>query len=272
MRKVVVAALALVVVFAAVGVAYAVNTYNLTKASTFPTGVGKPAKPIPKGVSFDYTVKDSNGPRGAPVEKYRIAFQGLTTKYAGNFKSCAFGDTDDDAPLSTILQRCKAAVVGSGRIETLVTGDAQASDPNSVQFYCNLKLTLIAIPGGISIRLDADNTTQPTSQSGPIGCIVPTHRAIKTKFVNRKIAGVPTASLEFSVPTDLRHNSGFTLTVARTTSTIKKKVTTAKVSGERRPVGYYSAIGCGKKNKRVVQVTFVDENGVSATERTSKPC
>ena len=61
MRKVVVAALALVVVFAA-GVAYAVNTYNLTKASTFPTGVGKPSKPIPKGVSFDYTVKDSNGP------------------------------------------------------------------------------------------------------------------------------------------------------------------------------------------------------------------
>ena len=271
MRKVVVAALALVVVFAAVGVAYAVNAYNLTKASTFPTGVGKPSKPIPKGVSFDYTVKDSNGPAARRSRSTGLPSRASLRSMRATSRA-APSETPTTTPPATILQRCKSAVVGSGRIETLVTGDAQASDPNSVQFYCNLKLTLIAIPGGISIRLDADNTTQPTSQSGPIGCIVPTHRAIKTKFVNRKIAGVPTASLEFSVPTDLRHNSGFTLTVARTTSTIKKKVTTAKVSGERRPVGYYSAIGCGKKNKRVVQVTFVDENGVSSTERTSKPC
>jgi hypothetical protein len=272
MRKVVVAALAIAVVLVAAGVAYGVNVYELTKSSTFPSGVGKPTKPIPKGVSFDYTVKDENGPRGAPVEKYRIAFQGLTTKWAGNFKSCAFGDTDDDAPLAVIMQRCKAAVVGSGRIETLVTGDNTANDPNSVLFYCNLKLTLIAIPGGISIRLDADNTTQPTSQDGPIGCIVSTHRAIKAKYVNRKIAGIPSASLEFSVPVDLRHNAGFTLTVARTTSTITKKVARARIAGTRRPVGYYSAIGCGKRNKRTVQVTFVDENGVSSTERATGRC
>jgi hypothetical protein len=272
MRKVVAAALTIAVVLAAAGVAYAVNVYELTKASTVPSGVGTPTKPIPKGVSFDYTVKDENGPRGAPVEKYRIAFQGLTTKYAGNFKSCAFGSTDDDSPLSVIMQRCKAAVVGSGRIETLVTGDATASDPNSVLFYCNLRMTLIAIPGGISIRLDADNLTLPTSQDGPIGCIVNTHRAIKTKFVTRKIAGVPSSSLEFSVPEDLRHNSGFSLTVARTTSSIAKKTAKAKVGGSRRTIGYYSAIGCGKKNKRIVQVTFVDENGVSSTERKSGRC
>ena len=220
MRKVVVAALALVVVFAAVGVAYAVNAYNLTKASTFrPESASHQANS--KGVSFDYTVKDSNGPRGAPVEKYRLP-SGPHYEVCGQLQELRLR-RHRRRRLSTILQRCKSAVVGSGRIETLVTGDAQASDPNSVQFYCNLKLTLIAIPGGISIRLDADNTTQPTSQSGPIGCIVPTHRAIKTKFVNRKIAGVPTASLEFSVPTDLRHSSGFTLTVARTTSTIRRR-------------------------------------------------
>lgn len=272
MRKVLTAALTLAVVFAAVGVAYGVNQYALTKSRTFPSGVGTPTKPIPKGVSFDYTVKDENGPRGAPVEKYRIAFQGLTSKYAGNFKRCDFGDTDDDSPLATILQRCKAAVVGKGRVETLVTTDANAGDPNSVLFYCNLELTLINIPGGLSVRLDADSDTQPQSQDGPIGCIVPTHRAIKGKIVTRKIAGVSSASLEFAVPLELRHNNSLTITVARTTSTINRRVTTANINGTRRPVGVYSAIACGKKNKRVVRVTFIDENGVSSTKTGSARC
>lgn len=272
MRKVVAAALTVAVVLVAAGVAYGVNVYELTKSSTFPAGVGKPSAPIPKGVSFDYTVKDSNGPRGAPVSRYKIAFQGLTSKYAGNFKRCAFGDTDDDAPLATILQRCRAAVVGEGRVETLVTGDNTASDPNSVLFYCNLKLTLINIPGGISLRLDADNLTLPTSQDGPIGCIVNTHRAIQAKYVNKRIGGVPSTSLEFNVPEDLRHNAGFTLTVARTTSTINRRITRARVGGVRRRVGFYSAIGCGRGNKRIVQVTFVDETGQSSNERGSARC
>jgi len=272
MRKVVAVPLALAVVFAVVGVAYAVNEYALTKAKTFPAGVGKPSKPVPKSVQFDYAVKDSAGPRGAPVEKYKIAFQGVVPKWAGRFKQCDFGDTDDDAPLSTILSRCKAAVVGSGRVESLVAPDANASDPNRVDFYCNLKLTLFNIPGGISIRLDADNTTIPTSQDGPIGCIVNTHRAIKAKYVSKRIGGVPSTSLEFSVPLDLRHNSSLTVTVARTSSTINRKVTRAKVDGVRRPVGFYSSIGCGKRNKRTIQVTFVDENGVSSKESKTDRC
>ena len=272
MRKVLAAALTLAIVFAAVGVAYGINVYGLTKARTFPSGVGKPTKPIPKGVSFDYTVKDEAGPRGAPVEKYKIAFQGLTAKYAGNFKRCSFGDTDDDAPLATILQRCKAAVVGEGRVETLVEPDGTAGDPTKVSFYCNLKLTLINIPGGLSIRLDADNTTQPQSQDGPIGCIVATHRAIQAKYVNRRIGGVPSVSLNFTVPLDLRHNNGLTITVARTTSTINRLVTRARVAGVRRPVGVYSAIGCGRNNRRLALVTFVDENGVSSTKRRSARC
>jgi len=272
MRKVVAVPLALAVVFALVGVAYAVNEYALTKAETFPAGVGKPSKPVPKGVKFDYAVKDSAGPRGAPVERYKIAFQGLTAKYASKFKQCRFSDTSADAPLATILQRCKAAVIGAGRVESLVTTEANAGDPNSVLFYCNLKLTLINIPGGISIRLDADNTTIPTSQDGPIGCIVNTHRAIKAKYVSKRIGGVPSTSLEFSVQLDLRHNSSLTVTVARTSSTINRKVTRAKVDGVRRPVGFYSSIGCGKRNKRTIQVTFVDENGVSSKESKTDRC
>ncbi|HLM09558.1 MAG TPA: hypothetical protein VK307_07600 [Thermoleophilaceae bacterium] len=271
MRKVVAVPLALAVVFALVGVAYAVNEYALTKAETFPAGVGKPSKPVPKGVKFDYAVKDSAGPRGAPVERYKIAFQGLTAKYASKFKQCRFSDTSADAPLATILQRCKAAVIGAGRVESLVTTEANAGDPNSVLFYCNLKLTLINIPGGISIRLDADPPAAQ-SQDGPFGCIVPTHRAINARFVNKRIQGVPSGSLEFAVPPDLRHNVGLVVTVARTSSTINRKVTRARIGGVRRPVGFYSSIGCGKRNKRIIQVTFVDENGVSSSERKTNRC
>jgi hypothetical protein len=269
MRRVVIAALAVVAVLAVAGVAYATNVYELTSSKTTPAGVGTPSKPVPKGVAFDYAVKDSAGPRGAPVEKYKIAFQGLSAKWQSKFPQCKFSATAPDAPLATIMSKCGKAKVGQGRVETLVTTEANAGDPNSVLFYCNLQLTLFNIPGGLSIRLDADQPS-PTSQDGPFGCIVPTHRAIQARYVTRKIGGVPGSSLEFSVPSDLRHNVGLSLTVARTQSTLVRKVTKAKIGGVSRSVGLYSAIGCGKK--RIVRVTFVDENGVSSNEQSSARC
>jgi len=270
MRRVAIAALTVVAVLAVGGVAYATNVYELTSSKTTPAGVGTPSKPVPKGVAFDYTVKDTGGPRGAPVEKYKIAFQGLSTKWQSKFPQCKFSQTSPDAPLATIMSKCKKAKVGQGRVENLVTSDATAGDPNNVLFYCNLQLTLFNIPGGLSIRLDGDNTTQPTSQDGPIGCIVPTHRAIQAKYVTKKIGGVPGSSLEFSVPDDLRHNSGLTITVARTQSSLARTVTKAKIGGVSRSVGFYSAVGCGKK--RIVRVTFVDEHGVSSNEQSSARC
>ncbi len=272
MRKLSIVAIAAIAVLAFGGVAYAANLYGLPIASTAPKGVGSPSKPFPTGVKFGYTVKDENGPRGAPVEGYKIAFQGLTTKYAKNFPKCKFSDAAPDAPLSTIDAKCKKAKVGTGRIESLVTTDAAAGDPNSVGFYCNLQLTLYNLGYGMAIRLDADNTTQPTSQTGPIGCIVPTHRAIEAKFKNVKIGGVASSSLNFTVPLDLRHNSGLSITVANIESTIKKKTTKVKIKGKQRSVGVYSSIGCGKGKKREIRVTFTDENGVSSNESKKVGC
>ncbi len=272
MRKLSIVAIAAVAVLAFAGVAYAANVYDLPTAVTKPKGVGSPLKPVPTGVQFGYTVKDELGPRGAPVETYKIAFQGLTHKYAKKFPACKFADTAPDAPLAAIEAKCSKAKVGSGRIESLVTTDAQATNPNSVLFYCNLELTLYNLGYGLAIRLDADNTTQPTSQDGPIGCIVPTHRAIEAKFKNIKIGGVPSSSLNFDVPADLRHNSGLTITVGNTESTVDKKVTKVKIGKKKRKVGLYSSIGCGKKKKREIRVTFVDENGVSSNKSKKVGC
>ena len=161
---------------------------------------------MPKGVSFDYTVKDSAGPRGAPVKTYKIQFQGLTTKYQNKFPQCTFGDTDDNAPLATVMQNCGKAKVGGGRVESLVAFDTcrlGRRGPNDVDLYANLQLTLFNIPGGLSIRLDADPPA-PTSQDGPFGGPVPTHTAINARHKNVKINGIKSSSLEFDVPEELR--------------------------------------------------------------------
>jgi hypothetical protein len=271
MRKLLFAAVAALAVLAVAGVALAANVYELTESSTFKRGKGSPSKPVPKGVSFDYTVKDDAGPRGAPVRTYKIGFQGLTAKYQNRFPQCEFGQTDDDAPLSVIMDRCRRAVVGGGRVENLIAVDATGLSPSKVDLYCNLNLTLINIPGGLSIRLDGD-TPPPTSQDGPIGCPVATHRAIRARFRSVRIGGVPSGSLEFDVPEELRHNSGLTITVARTESTVRRLVRRVRIKGKRRSVGIFSAIGCGKNGRRQVRVTFVDETNTSTNASGSGPC
>jgi hypothetical protein len=271
MRRFLIAAIAAISVLAVGGVAYAANVYDLPNASTSPKGTGTAAKPVPVGVDFDYTVKDQAGPRGAPVKTYKIAFQGLTTKYAKKFPTCKYGSTIAGT-LAEVEAACKKAKVGTGRIESLLTLDTNASNPNSVLAYCNLQLSLYNLGYGLAIRLDADNTAPPTSQDGPIGCLVPTHRSIEAKFKSVKIAGVPSSSLNFDVFDDLRHNAGFTITVGRTTSTIKKLVKKVKIGKKKRKVGLYSSIACGKGKKRTIQVTFVDENGVSSTKGKKTGC
>lgn len=280
MRKLSIAALAMGGVLAVSGVAYAANVYDLPDASTKPRGAGSPSRPLPVGVNFDFTVKDSAGPRGAPVRSYKIAFQGLTHRYARRFPTCRYSDTTADGPLSVVEAKCSRAKVGTGRIESLVAIEnvpgtnppVKNTDPNSVQAYCNLRLTLYNLGYGLAIRLDADNTTLPQSQNGPIGCIVPTHRSIQARFRNVRIGGVRGSSLNFDVFEELRHNAGFVLTVARTTSTVDRLRKRVRVGNRRRPVGLYSSIGCGRRNQRTVRVTFTDENGVSSTASRRTRC
>ena len=78
------------------------------------------------------------------------------------------------------MRSASKAKVGGGRIESLVAlrhgaDSPDRSGPNDVDLYANLQLTLFNIPGGLSIRLDADQPA-PTSQDGPFGGPVATHR------------------------------------------------------------------------------------------------
>ena len=179
MRKLLIAVIAVVTALAVAGIAIAANEYDLPKSSTFKKGKGSPSNPVPKGVSFDYTVKDSAGPRGAPVKTYKIQFQGLTTKYQNKFPQCSFGDTEREC---AARHRHVEVQQGEGRRRShreprcLRHGaDSRRQGPNDVDLYANLQLTLFNIPGGLSIRLDADQPA-PTSQDGPFGGPVPRTR------------------------------------------------------------------------------------------------
>ena len=275
MRKIVITAVALLTLGVVAATALAVNQYALTNASTSPKGKGTPSNPISKQVNFDYLVRDSEGPRGSPVVKYKIAVQGVTAKWAAKFPRCRFSEAAQDAPRAVVLQKCGKAVVGGGRVETLVSdGVPSPDDPNDVDYYCNLQLTLINVVGGLAIRLDADQTTPlPQSQTDKFGCVAPTHRAIFGKLRAKRIGGVPTNSLEFSVPLELRHIAGLTITVARTKSTVIRKVKRLNVDGDpaKETVGFFTAIGCGKR-KRLTVVTFVDERGDVSRKRKASRC
>ncbi|HYP47856.1 MAG TPA: hypothetical protein VEQ61_04385 [Thermoleophilaceae bacterium] len=250
----------------ATGVAFAANVYDLPGASTSPKGKGSTSKPAPKKVSFNYTVKDEAGPRGEPVKTYKIAFQGIRS-YGKYFPKCTYAQTNQ----ATVSSKCKRAIVGSGRIEALLGPDA-STDPNLIQSYCNLKLTLYNIGNGIGIRLDTPQGS-PSSQDGPFGCLTAQHTSIRARDRVVNLGGVKSGSLEFDVPnTPFRHVAGFQITTARVTSTINRKTRTVRIKGKRRKVGYYSSVGCGKNGKRLVRVTFVDENNKSSVATKSVRC
>jgi hypothetical protein len=268
-RKFLVAALALIVATALVGVAYAANVYNITKGSTSPAGKGTKTKPIAKSLTFGYTVKDSSQPRGKPVNKYKIAVEGITGKYAKLLPKCTYAEANG----ADYLAKCAKANVGGGKVENL----AGPGDDQSNNSFCNLKLVLYNLGNGLALRLDA-GPPAPSSQSGPVGCGLAVHQAIQAKFKTIKLDKVETSSLEFSVPENLRHPLGtcaicnFDNVVANTVATVKKKTTKVKIKGKRRTVGIYSAIGCRKKH-RTVQVQFTDETPKTTSAKfQSKKC
>ena len=66
------------------------------------------------------------------------------------------------------------------------------------------------------------------------------------------------------MPDTLAHPSGLDNAVVKVTTTINKETGKAKVKGEERTVGFYSAVG-RKGKTRTVRVTFIDESGAKST-------
>jgi hypothetical protein len=256
MRKLVLAAITAVAVIAVAGVAYAANTYTLDSGTTKPKGVGTPAKPVPKGVDFDYSVGTTDGTRPSPVKKYSIRFQGLVS-YAKFFPKCTFSQASQKS-LAAVQASCKKAAVGGGVVENQFGATSDTTQKNQ----CNLKLRLYNLGSGLAIRLDRENVGD---------CAVDPATAINARFKRMKLKGKPTDALNFTVPDNLTHPiPGIDNAVVRAQSNVKvlkKKVT---VKGKRRTVGLYSSVGCGKK--RLIQVGFTAESGEKATANRTAPC
>src|SRR6478752_10043094 len=71
MRKFVVVGLALLGVFAVVGIAYASNTYTSTSKIS-PSKSGTSAKPAPVAAALTFTVGETTGARPSPLKTYGI--------------------------------------------------------------------------------------------------------------------------------------------------------------------------------------------------------
>jgi hypothetical protein len=264
MRKLWIAAVAAVVVaFSAVGIAYAVNTYEVVDiASGSPNKAGSAAKPVPSSLNFGYEVGDTAGNRPSVINQYFIAAEGI--KYFPKARpTCTFAQADESPAYN---KKCKAALLGNGTIANAFG----ASTVPTAKAACDVKLTLLNISngpgvtkkrGGMAIRIDTD----------PPACPLSIHGALAAPIFDVKIEGIAGSELRFKVPDNLVHPApGVDNSVIDVTSHVLKKTGKVKVKGKTRTVGFASAVG-RKGKTRTVRVTFVDETGHNATATTTYP-
>jgi hypothetical protein len=263
MRKLWIAAVAAVVVaFSAVGIAYAVNTYEVDIASGSPNKAGSAAKPVPSSLNFGYEVGDTAGNRPSVINQYFIAAEGI--KYFPKARpTCTFAQADESPAYN---KKCKAALLGTGTIANAFG----ASTVPTAKAACDVKLTLINISNGpgvtkkrgaMAIRIDAD----------PPACPLSLHGALAAPIFDVKIEGIPSSELRFKVPENLKHPApGVDNSVIDVTSHVLRKKGKVKVKGKTRTVGFASVVG-RKGKRRTVRVTFVDESGHKATATTTYP-
>jgi hypothetical protein len=258
MRTFLAAAIAAVTVLAFGGYAYAANTYETHVASTKPSGKGgTPSRPKPLQVNFGFRVGETDPLlRPAGIETYRIASEGLVT-FPQAFPKCSFSDTLGTDP-AAVARKCRRAKMGEGIVKALAGADSNRAKQGSI--VCNQKLVLYNIGDGLALRLDGDPPAPPPD-SDQLGCGISFHNSVRTKFVRRRIGGMPSSSLEFKVPQNVLHAvPGLTTSVIESVTKIQRKTAFTRVRGKRRRVGYYNAIGC-RGRTRLVQTTFITEGG-----------
>ena len=266
---------ALVIVIAAAGIAYAVNSYTVTTGKTSSSAKGSLSKPVPTSFKFGFAVDDTQGNRPAVIRQYRIGAEGLEA-FTKARPTCTFDQATNPnvGDPSQLAPACKKAFVGSGTIHNEA---GTPTDPTQ-KLTCDVKLTLINIRtgdprypstvkqikrrGGMAIRIDQ---YQSNGVDDPTRCPpVDLHEALATPFYDVKIDGIKSAELRFTVPNTLAHPGGLDNAIRTVITTIQKKTGKVKVGGVTRTVGFWSAVG-RKGAKRTTRVTFVDEDGVKKT-------
>jgi hypothetical protein len=253
-RKLAVVVLTLVGVFALAAVAYAFNTYTVTPASTTPAGAGSAGKPKPKKVRFGFRTGSTDATIPAPITKYKINFQGL--KYFGKaVKKCKFSDANG----SNYRSKCRKAKLGSGTVNNFF---GAAGTPLATANHCRLALTLYNLGNGFALRLDGV----------PPGCPISLHQAIKAKFKTVRVGGIKSASVQFSVPLNLRHPApSVNNSVSEVSATVLRKTKRLRVHGRKRKVGVLSSVAC-KRGQRTIQVQFTDESGKTTAATKTIRC
>jgi hypothetical protein len=260
MRKLLIAVVAVAAVLAVVSVAVAANVYKVHLGSTTAKGKGSKAKPIPTGLKFGFKVEESDSTKRATViETYAIGSEGLVTN-PKLFPKCNFTELDDPAGVPA---KCDKALVGNGLVKNAAGPSTNQS--LAVSSPCNLQLRLYNDGDGMTLRLDSNGAPIPESmESDEVGCALPIATAINGKFVKRKIGGVTSSDLVFSVPQNLKHPlAGTDNSVRRSDNLIN--LVKRKVGGKKR--GFYEKIGC-KGGKRLVRATFITE--ATATQPAQK--
>ena len=254
-------------VFAAV--AYAVNSYEVTPASTTGAGgAGTSAKPTGQAIKFGFTAQDASGSRATPVKKYSIGFQGL--KYFGNkrvFPRCTYAKTNQKLE-SDVKKDCGKAFVGKGVANNRF---GPASNPKQ-DSPCALRLSLYNIGDGFAIRVDGGNTAKP-----PTLCPIPVNQAIRGKFRTVRIGGKTSTALVFTLPANLTNpidQPGRTNDIDNSVSVVNSNITgkkrKVKIKGKTRRVSILSSTSCGKR--RTIQVTFTDLNNSAVSAKATTKC
>jgi hypothetical protein len=277
MRKLAVAGLAVLGVFAVAGIALAANTYTSTSGVN-PAKTGKPAKPTPVSASLTFHVGESTGARPSPLKTYSI---GLGPGVVPNTR-VARGCTSSQANAQVLPAICAKAAsrggakVGGGSVQAL----AGPTNNTASKLNCYLAVTLVnsTVRNHMWIRIDGVTT-------GPPGrtCVTAQHSSIDSTFVrtgsaaaagtgaSAAAARLPIYAIKFSVPASLLHPiPGFDVAVVDNVSNVSK---VSKRIG-RVTHGYLETIGCPKtpRGKRLAIVTFTAENGQVVTAQSSSRC
>jgi hypothetical protein len=153
MKKYVVAGLALMVSLALAAVAIAANEYTINIKA--PTKAGSLKKPVATGLSYGFTVQDTNGQRPAALKSLKIRSKGLRYN-TNNFPGCSAtaitnAQSDDNCP--------KGSLMGTGYARNLA---GAVGDRSQQAIKCYLKLSWYnSRKNKAALFVEAQQTTDP---------------------------------------------------------------------------------------------------------------
>lgn len=241
------------------------NAYTVG-GSTSPAKAGSTKKPVPIGINFSYTVAEQTGLRPSPVQKYSIRFKGMREN-SGLFPGCRYTKINNDQGTHDCP---RGALLGKGSLRAVAGGESNRSD-QSINCPLNLEVwnggkgkASIYVVGGSGAP--AGKTTE---------CPTTTNAALDANFV--RVGNE--VRLEFNVPlVPFRQQLGTTGTkddpnaievaVVDVRSTIPRK--TRRHRGRTR--GFFEAIGGCVRGSRTISVTFLNEDGKTASAQRKVTC